>query len=270
MSCIAIRWLLANGAQRVAYVDVDVHHGDGVQAAFWDDPRVLTISLHQHPATLFPGTGLPGRLGARGGRGQRDQRRAAARHGRRRVAARVRRRRAGRGAGVRTGRPGQPVWLRHPPRRPAGRTRADRRRSGRGADLDAQLAHESAGGRWVALGGGGYGVVRCVPRTWTNLIAQAAGAPVDPAHRRFRRAGRTACAGGAARHRCRRRWARATSRPPGRTGRSATVAARRRELARPFHRCDPNARSTPCSDSTLTIRETDHPMIPPTTDRERD
>jgi acetoin utilization protein AcuC len=48
---IAIRWMLAQGAERIAYVDLDVHHGDGVQAAFYDDPRVLTISLHEHPAT---------------------------------------------------------------------------------------------------------------------------------------------------------------------------------------------------------------------------
>ena len=54
---IAIAWMLAQGAQRVAYVDIDVHHGDGVQAAFYDDPRVLTISLHECPQTLFPGTG---------------------------------------------------------------------------------------------------------------------------------------------------------------------------------------------------------------------
>ena len=60
---IAIRWLLEAGAQRVAYVDLDVHHGDGVQAAFYDDPRVLTISLHEHPATLFPGTGLASETG---------------------------------------------------------------------------------------------------------------------------------------------------------------------------------------------------------------
>ena len=55
---IAISWLLDHGFERIAYVDVDVHHGDGVQAAFYDDPRVLTISLHQDPRTLFPGTGL--------------------------------------------------------------------------------------------------------------------------------------------------------------------------------------------------------------------
>ena len=51
---IAIRWLLAQGAERIAYVDLDVHHGDGVQAAFYDDPRVLTISLHEHPRHPVP------------------------------------------------------------------------------------------------------------------------------------------------------------------------------------------------------------------------
>src|SRR3984957_4981627 len=60
---IAIAWLLAAGAERIAYVDIDVHHGDGVQAAFWNDPRVLTISLHETPALLFPGTGRPGETG---------------------------------------------------------------------------------------------------------------------------------------------------------------------------------------------------------------
>lgn len=43
-AALAIARLLELGAERVAYVDVDVHHGDGVQAAFWDDPRVLTVS----------------------------------------------------------------------------------------------------------------------------------------------------------------------------------------------------------------------------------
>jgi acetoin utilization protein AcuC len=54
---VAIAWLLGQGAERIGYVDVDAHHGDGVQTAFCDDPRVLTISVHQHPATLFPFSG---------------------------------------------------------------------------------------------------------------------------------------------------------------------------------------------------------------------
>jgi acetoin utilization protein AcuC len=47
-------YLLDQGAERVAYVDIDAHHGDGVQAIFYDDPRVLTLSLHETPASLYP------------------------------------------------------------------------------------------------------------------------------------------------------------------------------------------------------------------------
>ncbi len=56
-AAVAIHWLVKQGL-RVAYVDIDVHHGDGVQAAFYDSDRVLTISLHQDGLTLFPGTGF--------------------------------------------------------------------------------------------------------------------------------------------------------------------------------------------------------------------
>ena len=51
---LVARFLLHNGAKRVAYVDIDAHHGDGVQALFYDDPRVLTLSIHETPETLFP------------------------------------------------------------------------------------------------------------------------------------------------------------------------------------------------------------------------
>ena len=50
-------------------MDLDAHHGDGVQAAFWADPRVLTISVHQHPADMFPFTGLPAETGGPGAEG---------------------------------------------------------------------------------------------------------------------------------------------------------------------------------------------------------
>ena len=86
---VAISWLLDHGFERIAYVDVDVHHGDGVQAAFYHDPRVLTISLHQHPLTLWPGTGLAGRVRRGGGGGLRGECGAAARHGRRGLVARL-------------------------------------------------------------------------------------------------------------------------------------------------------------------------------------
>lgn len=65
---IAIKKLLEHGL-RVAYVDVDAHHGDGVQDAFYNDPRVLTISLHETGETLFPGTGDVDEIGVGQGRG---------------------------------------------------------------------------------------------------------------------------------------------------------------------------------------------------------
>jgi acetoin utilization protein AcuC len=57
-AAVAIAQLLAvHGAKRVAYLDIDAHHGDGVQEAFYDRPEVLTISLHESGRFLFPGTG---------------------------------------------------------------------------------------------------------------------------------------------------------------------------------------------------------------------
>jgi acetoin utilization protein AcuC len=177
---IAIAWLLEQGAERVAYVDIDAHHGDGVQAAFWDDPRVLTISLHQHPATLFPFTGLPAETGGPGAEGSAVN-----------VAL---------PAGT-----GDAPWLRAfyaivPPLlrqfRPqilVSQHGADTHRldplAGLELSIDAQraahaavhaLAHDLAGGRWLFTGGGGYDLVRVVPRTWTHLLAEAAGLPIDP------------------------------------------------------------------------------------------
>jgi acetoin utilization protein AcuC len=177
---IAIKWMLAQGAQRIAYVDVDVHHGDGVQAAFYDDPRVLTISLHEHPATLFPGTGLASEIGSGDGRGYAVN-----------VAL---------PAGT-----GDAGWLRAfdavvPPLLRAfgpevlvSQHGCDSHRLDPLANLelsvDAQrraqlmthdLAHEITGGKWLLTGGGGYELVQVVPRSWTHLLAVAAGQPVDP------------------------------------------------------------------------------------------
>jgi acetoin utilization protein AcuC len=65
---IAIRWLTDQG-MRVVYVDIDAHHGDGVQDAFYDTDRVLTISLHESGHYLFPGTGSVRESGTDRGRG---------------------------------------------------------------------------------------------------------------------------------------------------------------------------------------------------------
>ena len=66
---VGIQHLLDSGVERVAYVDVDVHHGDGVEKIFYDDPRVLTISLHETGQMLFPGTGFPQDTGGAGAEG---------------------------------------------------------------------------------------------------------------------------------------------------------------------------------------------------------
>ncbi len=181
-AAIAIAWLLGQGLERIAYVDLDVHHGDGVQAAFYDDPRVLTVSLHQTPLTLFPGTGYPEETG--------DPEKAL-------------------GSAVNVALPNgtdDSGWLRAFHAVVPGVLRAfapqvlvtqcgcDAHHEDPLADLaltiDGQrasyravheLAHELCDGRWIALGGGGYGLVRCVPRAWTHLLAEASGEPLDPA-----------------------------------------------------------------------------------------
>ena len=175
---VGIQWLLDHGAQRVAYVDVDVHHGDGVERIFWDDPRVLTISMHESGRMLFPGTGFPGDTGGVGAEG----------------------------SAVNVALPpgtGDSAWLRalHATALPLVHAfRPDVLVTQHGCDTHAQdplahlalsvdaqrgaadalhrLAHQASGGRWVAVGGGGYEVVDVVPRTWTHLTAIAAHHPV--------------------------------------------------------------------------------------------
>jgi acetoin utilization deacetylase AcuC-like enzyme len=67
---IAARYIQqAHGVAKVAIVDFDVHHGNGTQAAFEDDPSVLFISLHQDPRTCYPGTGYAWEVGEGAGRG---------------------------------------------------------------------------------------------------------------------------------------------------------------------------------------------------------
>ncbi len=65
---VAIKDLLRRG-HRIAYIDIDAHHGDGVQAAFYEEDRVLTISLHETGKTLFPWTGFETEIGLGKGRG---------------------------------------------------------------------------------------------------------------------------------------------------------------------------------------------------------
>jgi acetoin utilization protein AcuC len=177
---VSIQYLLDHGVERVAYIDVDVHHGDGVQAAFWNDPRVLTISLHESGRSLFPGTGFPSEIGgpdAYGssvnvalppGTGDNDWLRAF--HG------------------------VVPPLLDHfAPEVLFTQQGCDSHALDPLAHLELsvdgqrqtyatlhELAHEYAAGRWVAVGGGGYSWVDVVPRAWSHLIGEVVGAPVPP------------------------------------------------------------------------------------------
>ncbi|MBO3083454.1 acetoin utilization protein AcuC [Cellulomonas fengjieae] len=179
-AAVAIRALLAAGAQRVAYVDIDAHHGDGVQAVFWDDPRVLTVSLHETGRGLFPGTGHAGETGGPEAPGTAVNVALPSGTG---DAGWLRALDAVVPAVVRAFAPDVLVTqhgcdthgldpLTHL------RVTIDGQR--RAAELLHDLAHEVADGRWVALGGGGYAVVDVVPRAWTHLIGIATHHPVDP------------------------------------------------------------------------------------------
>jgi acetoin utilization protein AcuC len=65
---LAILFLVQRG-RKVAYIDIDAHHGDGVQQAFYDTDKVLTISLHETGAMLFPGSGFERETGVGSGNG---------------------------------------------------------------------------------------------------------------------------------------------------------------------------------------------------------
>ena len=177
---VGIQYLLDQGAERVAYVDIDVHHGDGVERIFWDDPRVLTISLHETGQMLFPGTGFPNDVGGPDAQG---------------TAVNVALPPGTADAG----------WLRafHAVVPPLVRAfDPDVLVTQHGCDshiedplahlmltVDGQraaylalheLAHEVCDGRWVVTGGGGYALVEVVPRAWTHLLAIVGGHPLDP------------------------------------------------------------------------------------------
>ena len=175
---IAIAWLLDQGVCRVAYVDVDVHHGDGPQEVFYRDPRVLTVSIHQDGRTLFPGTGAVGELGEGDARGTKvnvplppgvgDEGWLTAF---RQVVVPL----------VESWRPEVLVTQlgcdthRSDPLANLMLSTATYRET---ASMLHDLAHRAAGGKWVATGGGGYQWARVVPRAWTIYFAEMAGTDV--------------------------------------------------------------------------------------------
>jgi len=163
---------------RVLYLDFDCHHGDGVQWIFYDDPRVLTVSFHEDGQYLFPGTGG---LEERG---------------------------IGEGEGYAVNVPLAPFtddssWtevIQTVVPAVADSFRPDVILSLHGADthvwdplthlslstesfqrqaqLVHQLAHAATGGRWLAMGSGGYDWRRVVPRSWAILWTEMTGRPL--------------------------------------------------------------------------------------------
>jgi acetoin utilization protein AcuC len=162
---------------RVMYVDVDVHHGDGVQWIFYDDPRVLTVSLHQTGRYLYPGTGFEDEIGE------------------------------GEATGTAANIPllpftgeGDYLWAldevvtslaeAFQPDLMLTQLGADTHHGDPLANLGLTMtayprmarvlhdtAHRYAEGRWVATGGGGYQPNTVVPKIWTIHWAEMVGAP---------------------------------------------------------------------------------------------
>lgn len=175
---IAIRRLV-DGGERVVYIDVDVHHGDGPQAIFYDDPNVMTISLHESGEYLFPGTGFPDEIGTGEAKGTKvnvalppltddDAYRAAFE----RVV--------------------PPLVESFKPTILVTQLGCDTHATDPLAHLALVtgtyrwiaktlhgLAHSVTNGRWLALGGGGYQIYTVVPRAWTIYAAEMVGTELD-------------------------------------------------------------------------------------------
>ncbi len=163
-----------DAGHRVLYVDLDVHHGDGTQAFFWDDPQVLTYSIHESGRSLYPGSGMIDESGGSEATGLAvntplDE-----------------------GSGDESWWPVLESVL--PPLAeafgptfvvsqhgcdghaldPLAHLRLTTAAFWRAAELVDRLAHQHAGGRWLATGGGGYDAFRVVPRAWSLVwLAQA-------------------------------------------------------------------------------------------------
>jgi acetoin utilization protein AcuC len=163
-----------DAGHRVLYIDLDVHHGDGTQALFYDDPQVLTFSVHESGRSLFPGSGSIEERGEDQGEGFAVN--APLDHG-----------------------VGDESWwsvvdfmlpvladMFKPSfivsqhgcdthaLDPLAHLRVTTAAYARACALVDRLAHEHADGRWFATGGGGYDAYRVVPRSWALVwLAQA-------------------------------------------------------------------------------------------------
>jgi acetoin utilization protein AcuC len=177
-TAIAVQTFLDAGCERVAYIDVDVHHGNGTQWIYYDDPRVLTVSVHESGRHLFPGTGFAAETGGAGAPGSAANVALPPFCGdeiyERAVDEVV-----------------LPVVRAFAPQAIVSQNGVDHHHADPLAHMLTtiplyprlwrrlcELADEVCEGRWVALGGGGYDPCTAPPRAWALLAAEMAGAQV--------------------------------------------------------------------------------------------
>ncbi|MGH2735936.1 MAG: acetoin utilization protein AcuC [Actinomycetota bacterium] len=169
--------LEVNPGWRVMYVDVDVHHGDGVQWIFYDEPRVLTLSLHQSGRYLYPGTGFEDEIGTEDALGTAANIPLPPFTGNEDYLWALQQAVEGLASAF------QPNLL-------LTQLGADTHHGDPLANLGLTLeaypemaailhraAHEHCDGRWVATGGGGYQAETVVPKVWSIHFAELCGAP---------------------------------------------------------------------------------------------
>jgi acetoin utilization protein AcuC len=180
-TAVTIQTLLDAGLERVAYVDLDVHHGDGTQWIYYDDPRVLTVSVHESGRHLFPGSGFPVETGGAGAPGSSVNVALppfAGDDAYRRAMSRV----------------VVPVVRAFGPQAIVAQCGVDHHHADPLSHILTtmplypelwralrELADDTCDGRLVALGGGGYEPCTAPPRAWAALAAEMAGVAVaDP------------------------------------------------------------------------------------------
>ncbi len=163
---IAIAHVLQASEAKVLYLDFDAHHGDGVQRAFYDEPRVMTISFHETGRYLFPGTGDVLEIGQDLGRGYainiplepftEDDSYIEA------MEALLPALITSFAPDLIVSNHGADTHAWDPLTHLSLTTRGMKKQ----IEMAHTLAHRYCQGRWVALGGGGYDLYRVVPRAW--------------------------------------------------------------------------------------------------------
>lgn len=173
--CAAAIAAAITAGRRVAYIDFDAHHGDGVQAAFYEEPRVLTISIHESGQYLFPGTGDSAEQGKGDGKGACLNVPLPAFAGDEAILQAFQR-------------VIEPAVRAYAPDLIVTQTGVDAHHADPLTHLTGtlslfpklairlhELVHESSSGRWLIVGGGGYDPVDVTPRAWTAFIGALLG-----------------------------------------------------------------------------------------------